>query len=792
MRPAERVPEHVFSRRVFVASATGGALWLALMGRLVQLQVVENENYVKASQENQFNREVSPAPRGVVYDRMGRVLAASRRAYRIVLAPDAALAGAAGPGQQPARRRSRLLNEDELQRLEVIARRAVEATRLEKVDVTALIEQARTGSRFDPLVLSDDASWEALAVANLFAPELPGVRAEVSEVRNYPWGASFAHVVGYVAKPTDKDIVSETARLVRSAYPEIRDEGAPALTSLSEKLLRGRFEAAISRRSPADQNWFERLMQAMTQERGAETRFDRRRRELKEVERDLLSRLREDPPFLQKVLTSEELASVPILMRGDALTRALDLFERTRTQFKHPGMRVGKSGIERSMDVELRGQAGVRLVEVDAAGRAIGVWPEGSTPPVPGRDTVLTLDAELQDFAVRRLLQARKEQEEKFSDPELVGESASVVVMDVQTGDVITLLSFPGFDPNKFVNGIPRGLYRDLLENKEKPLYHKAVTGLYPPGSTFKMVTAMAALEAGVISPQERVNCPGVTIFGGGRYHCWNRSGHGPMNMHDGIKHSCDCYFYEVARRAGVDAIAKTAREFGLGKRYPIGLEGVAAGIVPTEAWKLEKRKSVWNPGETLITGIGQGFIITSPLQLAVMTARIASGRAVEPRLTRPAGEARPPQFPRLSPDITDAMLRIIQDGMYGVSNEPGGTAVRPSQLDLGEVKMAGKTGTAQVRRITLEERARGVRSNDQMPWNLRDHALFVCYAPADRPRYACAVVVDHGGGGSKAAAPIARDVIRECLIRTPADKPVFTPHGRTAGPGVPETGRGA
>jgi penicillin-binding protein 2 len=264
------------------------------------------------------------------------------------------------------------------------------------------------------------------------------------------------------------------------------------------------------------------------------------------------------------------------------------------------------------------------------------------------------------------------------------------------------------------------------------------------------------------------------------------------MNMHDGIKHSCDCYFYEVARRAGVDAIARTAREFGLGKRYPIGLEGVAAGIVPTEAWKLEKRKSAWNPGETLITGIGQGFIITSPLQLAVMTARIASGRAVEPRLTRPAGETEPAQFPRLSPDITDAMLKIIQDGMYGVSNEPGGTAVRPSQLDLGDVKMAGKTGTAQVRRITLEERARGVRSNDQMPWNLRDHALFVCYAPTDRPRYACAVVVDHGGGGSKAAAPIARDVMRQCLMRNPGDKPVFTPRGRTAGLGPAESGRGA
>jgi penicillin-binding protein 2 len=285
------------------------------------------------------------------------------------------------------------------------------------------------------------------------------------------------------------------------------------------------------------------------------------------------------------------------------------------------------------------------------------------------------------------------------------------------------------------------------------------------------MMTAMAGLRAGV-DPNDHVFCRGVTVLGSARFHCWRREGHGAMDMTNALKFSCDCYFYEIARRAGIDRLAETARMFGLGGVEGLDLPGEKPGLIPDTSWKKATFGDIWHQGETLVAGIGQGFITATPLQLSVMTARIANGGyAVKPRLVRRISEESPndegnPTFPKL--ELSDDYLRILRVGMDMVSNTECGTAFR-SRIDIPGMELAGKTGTSQVRRITMAERARGVIKNEDLPWNRRDHALFVAFAPVHAPRYACSVVVEHGGGGSAVAAPIARDILIECQRRDPS-----------------------
>ncbi len=412
-----------------------------------------------------------------------------------------------------------------------------------------------------------------------------------------------------------------------------------------------------------------------------------------------------------------------------------------------PGFRIGKSGIEQKLDKPLRGVAGASHVEVNAYGRVIRELSKDSGKP--GAEVVLTLDMEVQQFACERLKD----------------ESASAVVMDIHSGEVISFVSTPAFDPNQFNVGYGSAAYKALLENPYLPLTNKALAGLYPPGSTFKTVTAIAALEAG-IDPNRTVTCTGKYPFGNHLFHCWKKEGHGSMNMHDGIKHSCDIYFYDVARRIGIDAIEKVAKDFGLGQTYDFDISGEKAGVVPSRAWKRAVTGEGWQQGETLISGIGQGFLLTTPLQLAVMTARLANGGyAVKPRLTRAIGGELLPVSPPPKIDVNPDWLKIVQSGMNGVSNEPGGTAFRSRITEVG-MELAGKTGSAQVRRISMAEREGGVRKNDALAWHLRDHALFICFAPVAKPQYAMSLVIEHGGSGSGAAAPAARDIMLKVLTR--------------------------
>ncbi|PHQ69843.1 MAG: penicillin-binding protein 2 [Sneathiella sp.] len=416
-----------------------------------------------------------------------------------------------------------------------------------------------------------------------------------------------------------------------------------------------------------------------------------------------------------------------------------------------PEVRIGKSGIEKSYDTVLRGKAGISRLEANAYGRIIREL--GRQEGIPGSDVVLTIDKQLQEFTAKRM------------GPE----SAAAVIMDIHTGDILSMISVPSFNPNSFASGISTKEWKGLVSNPKRPLGNKAIAGQYPPGSTFKMMVALAALQEGVISDSYQVFCRGHTNLGKHRFHCWKRGGHGKLNLENAIAQSCDVYFYDIARKVGPDRIAEMSRRFGLGEKLGIDILGEKSGLIPTKDWKLAVQGVRWQGGETYNMGIGQGYVLTTPLQLAVMTARLANGgKAVRPRLTRGTEASSLISTEGAAAlGVNPAALKTVLRGMNKVVNGKRGTA-RRSKISTKGWEMAGKTGTAQVRRISRKERIDGVRKSNEKPWIERDHALFVGYAPYDDPRYAVAVIVEHGGSGSRAAAPIARDLLQETLRLDP------------------------
>lgn len=412
-----------------------------------------------------------------------------------------------------------------------------------------------------------------------------------------------------------------------------------------------------------------------------------------------------------------------------------------------PGIRVGRSGIERHHDRLLRGRAGTVQMEVNAVGRVIRELDRREG--VRGQDLQVSIDAELQK-AVRNRIE----------------EGTSVVVLDARNGEVLAMASQPSFDPNLFSSGISSAQWREWTRSRATPLINKTTNGLYAPGSTFKMVVGLAALEAKVVTPTERIFCPGHYDLGDSRFHCWQRRGHGNMDLRAALKNSCDVYFYEVARRMGIDRIAAMAKRLGLGVDLELELPGTRAGFVPTREWRTRQGKA-WNLGDTVVHGIGQGFYQLTPLSLATMAARLATGRAVQPHLThavsgRAVRGVRAEDWPGLG--LPERDLRLIREAMWSVVNEEGGTA-RVARLPAAMGSMAGKTGTTQVRRVSREQRERGFRV-ESLPREWRPHALFVAFAPYENPQYAISVVVEHGTSGSGAAAPLARDVMVEVMNR--------------------------
>lgn len=410
-----------------------------------------------------------------------------------------------------------------------------------------------------------------------------------------------------------------------------------------------------------------------------------------------------------------------------------------------PRFQIGKVGLEAREEELLRGKAGSKRVEVNATGRVMRELDrqEGQS----GADIQLTIDSHLQNY-----VQAR-----------LGHESAAAVVIDCETGDVAACASAPSYDPNLFVRGISVADYSLLTNNDHRPLASKTVQGVYPPGSTFKVITAMAALEEGLIGPDDTVWCPGYLEVAGRRFHCWKRGGHGHVNLENSLKHSCDVYYYDLALKVGIDKISAMAQRFGLGVKHDLPMSAVATGLAPNRDWKRRVHGQEWLVGDTANASIGQGYMLASPLQLAVMTARLATGREVAPRLVKSVDGVEQPSGAGESLGVNENNLRKLRKAMFAVSNDRRGTAYR-SRINTEAFRMAGKTGTSQVRNITADERARGVIRNEDLPWERRDHALFVCFAPYTSPKYAVSVVVEHGGGGSAVAAPVARDIMLQAL----------------------------
>jgi len=611
----------VFTRRALLLGAGQIGVFTALGAKLYQVQVVEGARYATLSDSNRISARLIAPPRGRILDRFGAVIGGNRLNWRA------------------------LLTAEQTENVDATFDAFSQIVPLADHDRARIERELYHRRRFIPATVREFLTWEDMARIEVNAPDLPGILVDVGTTRLYPYGPALAHVVGYVAPPSEEDVAAD-----------------------------------------------------------------------------------------------------PILSL--------------------PGIRIGRAGMEKAHDIRLRGHTGAVQMEVNAVGRIIRELDrqEGT----PGQDLGLTIDLGLQNSVLARL----------------GDESASAVVMDVRNGEVLAMTTNPSFDPSLFNSGVSQAQWVEWTSNRRAPLINKAAAGLYPPGSTFKMVVAMAALEAKVMTPADRITCPGFLDLGNTRFHCWSKHGHGSLDMRGGLKNSCDVFFYETARRTGIDRVAAMANRFGIGVDLDIELPGARKGLVPTRAWSLAQGRP-WNVGDTISCGIGQGYVQATPLALATYVSRIASGRAVQPHLTRSVAGvlqkgALAADWPSL--DLPERGLHLLREGMWAVVNEPGGTAPI-ARINLPGMQMAGKTGSSQVRHVSREQREHGFNSA-KLPWEFRPHALFVCYAPYDAPRYAVAVVVEHGNAGAAAAAPLGRDIMIDVLTRDPAS------HGDAPAQQVAESSR--
>jgi penicillin-binding protein 2 len=597
----------VFTRRALLIGGAQVGLLGLLGAKLYQVQVVQGARYATLADSNRISSRLIAPPRGRMLDRFGTVVAGNKLNWRALLvAEETDDVGA---------------TLDNFSRLLPLADH--DRARIER--------ELRRNRRFIPVTVREFLDWDEMASIEVNAPDLPGIVVDLGTTRQYPFGPTLAHVVGYVAPPTEKDVAREP-------------------------------------------------------------------------------------------------------------TLAL------------PGIRIGRAGMEKHDDIAMRGRAGVVQLEVNAVGRVIRELDrqEGT----PGEELGLTIDAALQQSVLSRL----------------GDESASAVVLDTHNGEVLAMATNPSFDPSLFDSGVSQAQWVEWTSNRRTPLINKATAGVYPPGSTFKVAVAMAALEAHTLAPGDRINCPGYLDIGDTRFHCWRKGGHGLLDLRGGLKNSCDVFFYETARRTGMDRIAAMANRFGLGTALDIELPGAREGLIPTHGWMAAHGKPV-NLGDTVNIGIGQGYVQVTPLQLATYVARVASGRALQPHLTRSINGALQPgsqaeDWPSLG--MQDRFLHAVREGMWAVVNDPGGTAPL-ARLNIPGVELAGKTGSAQVRRVSREVRDRGGFNSANLPWEFRPHALFICFAPYDAPRYALSVVVEHGNAGADVAGPLARDIMTDVLTRDPS-----------------------
>ncbi len=599
--------DKVFSRRTFFI---GGLqlLGLTILGaRLAWLQIVQGNRYKTLSDKNRINIRMLAPKRGEIVDRFGVPLAINTQNYRVLIIPE------------------------QVDNLESSLRALQKIIYVEERDIKSVLKKAAKSSKFIPIKVKEDLTWEEVAKIEVNLPDLPGLSIDTGDVRTYPYRDATAHVVGYVRAVSQKD-----------------------------------------------------------------------------------------------------------LQNNDPVLRL-------------PGFKIGKTGIEKVYDLEMRGKVGAAEVEVNVFGREVRELKRKNA--VSGARVTLSIDGELQRFT-QEILSRHK--------------SASAVIMDAHSGAVYAMASHPAFDPNIFVRGLSQEEWQTMIDDPALPQTNKAIASVYPPGSTFKMITALAGLKAGVINTKTQVFCPGHYEYGSDKFHCWKKYGHGSMNLYSALAQSCDVYFYKMATEVGIDNIADMARNFGLGSKLDFELSEEKSGLIVDKKWKRKRFGKKWYPGETIISSIGQGDMRTTPLQLAVMTARMVNGGyAVKPWVTGYIGDKFHGREQWKKMDIDPYHLKLVMRGMDMVVNSKKGTA-HASAIEIDSMHMGGKTGTAQVQRITKEQRRLGIK-NEDLPWKQRHHALFVGYAPVSNPRYVCSVVVEHGVGGSSAAAPLAKELLEQVQLRNPA-----------------------
>ena len=612
----------LISRRMFILTSMKIIVFVSIISRLFYLQISENIKYRSLSDKNRLREWKIIPQRGVIEDFFGERVASNTQVFQLHMIPE------------------------DVPNLEVLFFKLSKIINFDERHKRILIKRIKKRKPWEPVIVSDNLTWEEFSRLNLFLHEVQGIKPIVSVARKYPIDGSFSHIVGYVSETSVKDL--------------------------------------------------------------------------------------ENNEYLREINV--------------------------------PGLKTGKSGLEKSLNNLMVGKPGFQRFEVNAYGKRIKELK--FTQGTAGKNFRTTLDKEVQEFTT-----------------ELVKEkSGSVCVMDIYTGDILALVSSPTFDPNKFVHGISHQDWQLLIKDKMKPLINKPMAGLYPPGSTIKPVVALSALENDVVSPKNIVECRGSIELYGQKYHCWKDKGHGFMNLRSAIKQSCDVYFYEISRRLGVDRMSVTAKQFGLGKKVFESFAEERSGVVPNTEWKKKYIGKGWVLGETLISGIGQGYFQSTPLQLCLMMAQLANGGyKIKPRiiddkyalqpiinawreeftLRKNNSDEHSPNLERLFRNQEN--IKFVLDALYGATNEPMGTSYRSRMTK--EYLFAGKTGTSQIRTITPEERELKLKQKD-LVYEKRDHALFTAFAPYKTPRYAISVVIEHGGAGSSGAAPIAKKVIKKVLDR--------------------------
>ena len=589
---------YIFTRRAFLMGCGKLVLSTALIGRLYYLQFIRELHYKNLADENRLKIQFLSPERGIIRDINGKQLCVNKTIFKAFMVPDDSDNW-----------------EDTLKQVQKILC-------LPDHEIEAIRNHVLHKYRFMPIDLRESLDWNKVSTLSLAAPDLPGVYVEQMLRRQYPYGPLFAHLLGYVQRPSQTD----------------------------------------------------------------------------DIER----------PFLSL-----------------------------------PDYHMGKTGLEKLYDLDLRGQIGLQEVEVNARHRPVRVL--SKILPESGQRKDLTLNVDLQHYVYEKLS---------------IFESAASVLINLDTGGIEAMVSIPSFDPNIFVEGVTSSAWQELLQNEYKPLNFRVIQGTYPPASTFKMITALAAFYKGVLTPEMTFHCTGKFSLGDHTFHCWRKNGHGAMNVVEAIAQSCDTFFYHLAQRVGVDTISYIARMFGFGTLSQLNLLGEQEGLVPNKAWKQKIFHRPWYQGETINLAIGQGYLKSTPLQMAIMTARIATEEKVIPCLLKTKAKKNFEYgFDPL--DLKKSHLFLVKKGMEEAIHSPMGTARRFKDVF---PRMGGKTGTAQVRHISLAERKKGVYKNDGLPRHLRDHALYIGFAPFDAPKYALSVVIEHGGSGTRVAAPVGIDILKYAL----------------------------